>query len=129
MYAIRSYYENAIKFTDSGSIEYGIRIDKHQQLIFYVKDTGIGIPKNQQRIIFDFFRQGNDTPTRQHSGIGIGLSISQKIAEILNGRLTVKSAPGEGSIFSLKIPVEIIPDPKPNQYSNTESTNPLKEHM
>ena len=126
---ILNLFKNAIKFTDSGSIEYGIRIDKHQQLIFYVKDTGIGIPKNQQRIIFDFFRQGNDTPTRQHSGIGIGLSISQKIAEILNGRLTVKSAPGEGSIFSLKIPVEIIPDPKPNQYSNTESTNPLKEHM
>ena len=75
--------------------------------MFYVKDSGIGIPHEKQGIIFDCFRQGDDSFTRHYGGVGVGLAISQKIVKILNGKLTVVSEPGKGSTFSLSIPVEL----------------------
>ena len=104
---LTNLFKNAIKFTQKGSIEFGYKIDDKSNLMFYVKDTGIGIPKDKQSIIFDFFRQGDDSTTRAYGGIGIGLAISQKITKILKGELKVVSEPGEGSTFSLTIPVEL----------------------
>jgi len=72
-----------------------------------VKDSGIGIPLDKQEIIFDFFRQGDDSFTRMYGGIGVGLAISRKIAKVLNGELKVVSEPGKGSTFSLSVPVEL----------------------
>ncbi|MCW0484290.1 hybrid sensor histidine kinase/response regulator [Gaoshiqia sediminis] len=107
---ILNLFKNAIKFTDTGSVEYGIQLDNPQQLTFYVKDSGMGIPKSQQELIFEFFRQGDDSHTRLHSGIGIGLSISKKITGILKGQLTVESTPRKGSTFRFSVPVETITD-------------------
>lgn len=104
---LTNLFRNAVKFTNRGTIEYGYSIDSKSNITFYIKDTGIGIPEGKQDIIFDFFRQGDDDIKRMYDGIGIGLSISQKIAKILNGELTVVSVPGEGSTFSLTIPVEL----------------------
>lgn len=101
--------KNAIKFTNSGSIEYRAEIHKNE-LIFRIKDTGIGIPQHQQQIIFDFFRQADDSSTRIYSGIGVGLAISKRITKILNGELSVQSIPGKGSTFILRIPVEVTPN-------------------
>ncbi|MGQ7870026.1 GAF domain-containing sensor histidine kinase [Sunxiuqinia sp. sy24] len=98
--------KNAIKFTSSGSIEYRAEI-KNKMLSFQIKDSGIGIPRDQQKLIFDFFRQLDDSSTRIYSGIGVGLAISKRITKILQGRLTVCSIPGKGSTFTLKIPVEM----------------------
>lgn len=100
-------FKNAVKFTDRGSIEFGCKMEDQSILTFYIKDTGVGIPKEKQAIIFDFFRQGDDSHTRHYGGLGIGLSISLKIARLLKGELTVKSYPGEGSTFCLSVPVEI----------------------
>lgn len=104
---LTNLFKNAIKFTQKGIIEFGYKVDDKSNLMFYVKDTGIGIPKDKQCIIFDFFRQGDDSTTRAYGGIGIGLAISQKITKIMKGELKVVSEPGAGSTFSLIIPVEL----------------------
>ena len=100
-------FKNAIKFTNAGTIECGFHSQERGSLTFFIRDTGIGIPKEKQSVIFDFFRQGDDSPTRVYGGIGIGLSIALKVSKILKGQLSVVSEPGKGSIFSLTIPVEL----------------------
>jgi PAS domain S-box-containing protein len=98
-------FRNAVKFTEQGKIEFGMVKQEPGYITFFVKDTGIGIPENKNEIIFEFFRQVDEGPTRKHGGVGIGLAISKKIAAIMDGTLTVESEPGKGSIFSFKIPV------------------------
>lgn len=105
--ALNNLFKNAVKFTHKGTIEFGYKIENESNLVFYVKDSGIGIPQEKLGIIFDYFRQGDDSFTRHYGGIGIGLAISQRIAKLLNGELTVVSEPGQGSTFSLSIPVEL----------------------
>jgi len=99
--------KNALKFTNKGYIEYGyapeIR-DDQSCLKFYVKDTGIGISKDKQKYIFDIFRQGDDTYTRRYEGIGIGLSVSKRLTEILGGKMWLESEIGKGSCFYFTLP-------------------------
>jgi len=104
---LTNLFKNAVKFTHKGTIEFGFKIENESNLVLYIKDTGIGIPKEKQSIIFDFFRQGDDSYTKEYGGIGIGLAIAKKISEILRGKLNVVSMPGQGSTFSLSIPVEL----------------------
>ncbi|MHA7110398.1 GAF domain-containing sensor histidine kinase [Sunxiuqinia elliptica] len=99
--------KNAIKFTKSGSIEYQAELT-NKKLSFKIKDTGIGIAQHQQQLIFDFFRQADDSSTRAYNGIGVGLAISKRITKILGGDLTVQSIQNEGSTFILSIPIEIV---------------------
>ncbi len=101
-------FKNAVKFTESGFVEFGILSDSEGWLTFYVKDSGIGIKKDKHDIIFDFFRQVDDSSTRKFGGIGIGLAISKKIVEVLKGSLNLISEPGVGSTFSFSIPVEFF---------------------
>jgi signal transduction histidine kinase len=100
-------FKNAIKFTGSGTIEVGFKVHNSNQLIYYIKDTGVGIPEEKLSVIFDLFRQGDDTLTRAYGGLGIGLAISLKIAHLLNGSLTVESEQGKGSTFYFSVPVEV----------------------
>ena len=104
---LTNLFKNAVKFTHKGTIEFGFKIDNKSNLMFYVKDTGIGIQKEKQSIIFDFFRQVDDSYTRMYGGIGIGLAIAKKITKILKGELKVVSEQGQGSTFSLTLPVEL----------------------
>lgn len=99
--------KNAVKFTDSGTIEYSVQA-KNNHLVFRIKDSGIGIPEHQQKLIFDYFRQADGTSTRSYSGIGIGLAISNRITRILGGNLSVTSIPGKGSTFTLEVPVSPV---------------------
>lgn len=100
-------FKNAIKFTDRGTIEVGLKIQNNNQLIYYIKDTGIGIAEEKLSVIFDFFRQGDDTLTRAYGGLGIGLALSLRITKLLNGSLTVESEPGKGSTFYFTVPIEM----------------------
>ena len=100
-------FKNAVKFTSEGTIEFGFTIVDESNMKFYVRDSGIGIPADKQNVIFDYFRQADDSYTRVYGGIGIGLAISKRIANILNGELRVESKPGEGSLFTLTLPVEL----------------------
>jgi len=100
-------FKNAIKFTSRGMIEVGFSVSIDNQLIYYIKDTGIGIPEEKLSVIFDFFRQGDDTLTRAYGGLGIGLAISLRITRLLNGSLTVESEQDKGSTFYFAVPVEV----------------------
>jgi CheY-like chemotaxis protein len=97
---------NALKFTDEGFIELGFTTTGDQKIIFYVKDTGIGIPKEKQHVIFERFGQVEDPTGKERLGTGLGLSISKKLAELLGGTLTFDSETGRGSVFYLTLPVK-----------------------
>jgi len=98
---------NALKFTTEGSIALTIKKDikKKDFIIFSVKDTGIGIPEDKQKIIFEAFQQADGSTRRKFGGTGLGLSISREIAKLLGGELQLESKVDEGSEFSLIIPV------------------------
>ncbi len=94
---------NALKFTDTGSIEFGNQID-HDALVFYVKDSGIGIPSNRLDAVFERFVHADLKINRPHEGSGLGLSIAKAYVEALNGRMWVESEEGKGSSFFFSIP-------------------------
>lgn len=102
---------NAIKFTDSGHIKLNARQVSRTggqiKLKFSVSDTGIGIPPDRQKIIFESFKQATDDTTRKYGGSGLGLSISQKLVELQGGKLSVKSAPGKGSEFFFSMTFQV----------------------
>jgi hypothetical protein len=104
VYAIlTNLIRNAIKFTYDGSIEFGYE-KKGEYLEFFVKDTGIGIPKKQQQLVFERFRQGSESHNRGYEGTGLGLSICKSYVEMLGGRIWVESEEGLGSKFYFAIP-------------------------
>jgi PAS domain S-box-containing protein len=94
---------NALKFTQAGSIEFGVQ-KKSGYLLFFVKDTGIGIPQNKHLAIFKRFIQADSSITRQFAGSGLGLSIAKAYVELLGGKIWVESEPGKGSVFYFTIP-------------------------
>jgi len=107
---LRNLLSNALKFTKAGSIDLNIKKDPKNNnfIIFSVKDTGIGIAEDKQRIIFEAFQQADGSTRRQFGGTGLGLSISREIARLLGGELSVTSKVNEGSEFSLVIPIKPI---------------------
>jgi PAS domain S-box-containing protein len=99
--------KNALKFTDEGYIEFGfseIEDSVNNYYRFYVKDTGVGIEKKNFEIIFEIFRQIDDSQTRKFGGTGLGLTITKKIIEKFGGKIWVESEPGKGSTFFFTIP-------------------------
>ncbi len=105
-------FKNAVKFTQSGKIEFGFSMVENNMITYYVRDTGIGIPKEKQEIIFDFFRQVDDSHTRAFGGVGIGLAISKRITEIMHGSLTIDPNQENGCTFYFTVPVEIDGNPE-----------------
>lgn len=103
---LRNLLSNAIKFTKEGSVDLNIKQDPKNEdhIIFSVKDTGIGIPEEKQRVIFEAFQQADGSTQRKFGGTGLGLSISREIAKLLGGELVLESTVNEGSTFSLIIP-------------------------
>ncbi|MBN2774276.1 MAG: response regulator, partial [Prolixibacteraceae bacterium] len=112
--------KNALKYTEKGYIEFGYKIENPNgkpYILCYVKDTGIGIPENKKDLIFEIFRQVDDSNTRAYGGVGIGLSISKKLTEILGGKIWVESEINKGSTFFFTIPLNsnvIIVEPTEN---------------
>lgn len=98
-------FKNAIKFTENGTIEFGMYETENTHINLYVKDTGIGIADDKKDVIFEFFRQGDDSHTRKFGGVGIGLAISKKIAEAMKGSIVVHSEPGKGAMFLFTVPL------------------------
>jgi signal transduction histidine kinase len=94
---------NALKFTKTGHIKFGYKL-LNEKLQFYVQDTGIGISKENQLLVFERFRQEEETYTRQFGGTGLGLTISKKLAELLGGEMWMISEQGAGSTFFFTIP-------------------------
>ncbi|NUN10809.1 MAG: response regulator [Ignavibacteriaceae bacterium] len=99
---------NAFKFTEAGLVELIIIPAKGNGIEFAVKDTGIGIAPEAQQIIFEEFRQVDSSSTRKHGGSGLGLTISEKFAELIGGRLHLSSSLNVGSVFTLTIPEIVV---------------------
>jgi signal transduction histidine kinase len=96
---------NALKFTPQGWVKVTGAYDAHpDRVTIAVADSGIGISPKDQDVIFEDFRQADDSPTRQYTGAGLGLAICRRLTQMLGGELTVRSALGEGSTFTLTLP-------------------------
>ncbi len=95
--------DNAVKFTNKGSIHFGCN-ENHHNMIFYVNDTGIGIPDEFKSVIFDKFRQLDESAKRKYGGTGLGLYYARKIAEMMGGTIWFEPKPEGGSIFYFSVP-------------------------
>ena len=105
---LKNLLSNAIKFTETGMVSMIVSRQPGAGIAFTVRDSGIGIAEEQQQSIFEAFRQADGTTNRRYGGTGLGLSISRDLAALLGGSISVTSAPGQGSIFTLVLPEQYV---------------------
>ncbi|MFH2050188.1 MAG: response regulator [bacterium] len=136
---LRNLLSNAFKFTKKGSVE--LRIEKPDSemhfkdcdlmppaaVCFAVTDTGIGIPLDKQKSIFEAFQQADGTTSREYGGTGLGLTVSRELARKLGGEIQLQSHPGEGSTFSLYLPVSYMPVSQENDKACLTINNIISE--
>ena len=99
---------NAIKFTPSGGVGISARLAEDGKLLITVSDSGIGMSEGEQQRIFEEFTQGNEETRKLFGGTGLGLTISRQLVEAMNGTISVRSSPGEGSAFDVIVPLTDI---------------------
>ncbi|MCB0430887.1 MAG: response regulator [Flavobacteriales bacterium] len=122
---LKNLLSNAFKFTDKGEVIASFK--KNANLIaFSVKDSGIGIAVDKQDIIFEAFQQADGSNSRKYGGTGLGLSISRELAKLLRGNISLESKPGQGSTFTLTIPLEL---PQEMQSKKAVPVKPQKAVM
>jgi len=131
---LRNLLSNAVKFTSSGEVRMEIRLAAHERfatpalrgdqpvVAFSVSDTGIGIPPEQLKVIFEAFQQADGTISRKFGGTGLGLSISREIARLIGGEIHAESDPGLGSTFTLFLPLRYTGDGQPRAGGGTPVT-------
>ena len=106
---LKNLLSNAFKFTEKGEVALRVFAPQSGTVAFAVRDTGVGIAPHQQEVIFEAFRQADGSIHRKFGGTGLGLSISRDLAALLGGAITVQSAEGEGSVFTLTLPQAFNP--------------------
>ncbi|CAK0781048.1 hypothetical protein CCP3SC15_870003 [Gammaproteobacteria bacterium] len=108
---VRNLLSNAFKFTKQGGVTLRMerRNDSHWPIRIAVQDTGIGIPEDKQQLVFEAFQQVDGSTSREYGGTGLGLTISQRFAQLLGGTIELRSTPGLGSEFALLLPETLTP--------------------
>ena len=117
---ISNLIDNALKFTDEGFINFGYETQKSDTLLFYVKDSGIGMDEKKKELVFERFRKIEDNKTKLYRGAGLGLAICKSLIKLLGGEIWVESYLGSGSSFYFTIPYKKI---KKKQKKKENSTN------
>ncbi len=110
---LKNLLSNALKFTSKGAVTMEVVARGDQSISFIVRDTGIGIPKEKQKLVFEAFQQADGSTRRKYGGTGLGLSISRELAKLLGGEIKLNSDANQGSEFIVDIPVNaigILPD-------------------
>jgi signal transduction histidine kinase/CheY-like chemotaxis protein len=120
---LRNFISNALKFTEAGEVRIAAEYNADDGFIpFHVRDTGIGIAREDQETIFLEFAQLDNRLQRRVKGTGLGLPLSRKLAELLGGSVHVESEPGLGSVFSLRVPAVFrVTEPAPDTESRVEA--------
>jgi signal transduction histidine kinase/DNA-binding response OmpR family regulator len=103
---LKNLMANAVKFTERGHILLRVLRSEEKHVLFEVRDTGVGIPRDKLEVIFEAFRQADGSTSRRFGGTGLGLSISRELARRLGGDIRADSEPGRGSVFTLRLPIE-----------------------
>ncbi|WP_317047947.1 response regulator [Pseudochryseolinea flava] len=105
---LRNLFSNALKFTSHGFVSFEISLNKKSRgyVCFVVRDTGIGIPKEKQALVFEAFQQADGSTRRKYGGTGLGLSISRELVKLLGGELLLKSEVDAGSEFTIVLPIQ-----------------------
>jgi signal transduction histidine kinase len=98
--------DNAFKFTREGHVRASLEIGG-DRVTYAIADTGIGIPADAHRLVFEEFRQVDGTTTRQFGGSGLGLALARRLARVVDGHITLASTPGNGSTFKLEVPLRL----------------------
>ena len=110
---LNNLLNNAIKFTKTGEVELSVTAHRPDGarlgIDFAVRDTGIGISSEKQRAIFEAFTQEDASTTRRFGGTGLGLTICRRLVDLMAGVISVRSVPGEGSVFLVHLPLEVAP--------------------
>jgi len=117
---------NAVKFTESGTIEFGYRITANGKLLFRISDTGIGISQENISHVFEQFKQADDSHTRKYGGAGLGLSISKKLINLMGGDIWLESEPGAGTAFYFDIPYQMAEHIEPRKEQAEPSAVEMK---
>ena len=112
---LKNLLSNAFKFTEKGGVTLSVEREGDEGIALSVTDTGIGISQEQQQSIFEAFRQADGTISRRYGGTGLGLSISRELARLLGAGITLTSAPGKGSRFTLFMPLAYDPAKVPQR--------------
>jgi signal transduction histidine kinase len=103
--ALRALLENAYKFTRDGHVRVSVQV-AGDRVVYLVGDTGIGIPEDAHALIFEEFRQVDGSTTREFGGSGLGLTLARRLAQLLQGDVTLASSSGAGSTFKLELPLQ-----------------------
>jgi signal transduction histidine kinase len=101
---VRNLVDNALKFTEQGTVRVEACLDAEENVVVRVSDTGIGIPPADHETVFEMFRQADGSDSRRYGGIGLGLYIVRRFVEQLGGTIALASRPGEGSVFAVTLP-------------------------
>jgi len=104
-----NFLSNAVKFTREGAVTVSLEGSADSPVCLRVTDTGIGIPADKLELVFEAFKQADGSTSRRYGGTGLGLTISRELARLVGGEITVASVPGEGTTFSLLLPL-LMPD-------------------
>jgi two-component system, sensor histidine kinase len=110
--ALINLVNNSVKFTSDGEIQIHFFRSDQRHWGFEVRDTGVGIPEEEIPHIFETFRQVDGTSTREYGGIGLGLAIVKQLADLMQGEIIVKSQQGNGSSFTIILPLHITENSK-----------------